>query len=101
MKKDPIKNVDMWRDAKRKPDIEKDYGFMKNILPAGTATHTYQTGKVLNGKLDRTNITIEKAPRNKTDHVSFIPPENKAGSTKESDMEMTAPRYGKNHRATY
>ena len=26
--RDPITNIDVWRDKKPKPDIEKDYSFM-------------------------------------------------------------------------
>lgn len=47
---------------------------MKNRLPFGTATHTFTTGKMKDGELDRTNILIKDNPRNKTDHVSYNPP---------------------------
>jgi len=40
-KKDAIKNVDVWRDKKVKPDIETEYGFMKNKIPSGCTTHIY------------------------------------------------------------
>lgn len=53
LSKDPIKNIDIWRDRVPKVDIEKDYAFMKNRMPAGTTTFTFTTGKVKDGKLDR------------------------------------------------
>lgn len=48
---------------------------MKNKVPSGTATHTFTTGKIKDGKLDRSNIEIKENPRNPTDHVSYNPPE--------------------------
>lgn len=98
--RDPITNIDVWRDKKPKVDIEKDYGFMKNKIPSNTATHIFQTGKILNGKLDRTNITIKENPRNKTDHVSYNPPSSNKPQQRVYDMMMTAPRYSKNHESS-
>lgn len=72
--RDPITNVDVWRDKKPKVNIEKDYSFMKDRVPAGTATHIFKTGKIEAGKLNRANITVKENPRNKTDHVSYNPP---------------------------
>lgn len=47
---------------------------MKNKVPSGTTTHIFATGKIADGKLDRTNIEVKENPRNKTDHVSYNPP---------------------------
>jgi hypothetical protein len=64
----------VWRDKKPRPDIQKDYPHMKNKVPSGTTTHIFATGKIADGKLDRTNIEVKENPRNKTDHVSYNPP---------------------------
>lgn len=99
MSNDPITNIDVWRDRKPKADIEKEFGFMKNKLPAGTYTHTYLTNKVKDGKLDRSNIEIKENPRNKTDHVSYNPPTS--GNPQQKVFEqMVAPRYSQNHESS-
>jgi len=72
--RDPITNIDVWRDHKPKPNIEKDYSFMKDRIPYGTTTHIFQSDKVKSGRLNRTNITVKENERNKTDHVSYNPP---------------------------
>lgn len=71
---DPITNIDVWRDQRPKCNIEKEFPFMKNKVPSGATTHIFMTGKLKDGKLDRTNIEIKENPRNKTDHVSYNPP---------------------------
>ena len=76
MSKDPIKNIDVMRDDKPKVNIETEYDFMKGKVPTGTATFTFKTGKLgRDGRLNRTNIEIREAPRNKTDIVSYDPPQ--------------------------
>ena len=75
MAKDPIKNVDVRRDERPKPDIAKEYPFMKNRVPTGTQTFTFLTNKLdKDGKLDRSTIITREPPRNKTDYVSYDPP---------------------------
>jgi hypothetical protein len=62
MSHDPITNIDPHRDNRhcgKKVNIEKEWPFMKNRVPYGTGTHQYLTGKILDGKLDRTNIEIK------------------------------------------
>ena len=71
---------------------------MQDRVPAGTKTHTYLSGKMsMSGNLDRANIEIKENPRNKTDHVSYDPPQSKRPQQQVYDMMMTKPRYGKNH----
>jgi hypothetical protein len=90
---DPITNIDVWRDQRPKVDIEKEFGFMKNKCPSGTTTHIFATGKIKDGKLDRTNIEVRENPRNKTDHVSYNPPMSSNPQQKVYDQMITAPRY--------
>jgi hypothetical protein len=73
-KHDPITNINVWRDRKPKVDIPTEYAFMKDKIPSGTTTHTFTTGKMKSGRLDRTAIEYKENPRNKTDHVSYNPP---------------------------
>lgn len=76
LKKDPIKNIDVARDNKPKCDIPTEYGFMKDRVPSGTQTFTFLTNKLSkNGSLDRASIARKEMPRNKTDHVSYDPPQ--------------------------
>ena len=94
LKKDPIKNIDVYRDDPPLKANDVDYSFMKNKCPAGTATFTYQTGKYgKEGNLDRTGIQAKELPRNKTDHVSYEPPQSNRPMQKVYDQMMTKPRY--------
>ena len=52
--------LDVWRDKKPKVEVEKEFGFMKNKIPAGTTTFIAKTEKIKDGKLDRTNIEIKE-----------------------------------------
>ena len=74
-------------------DVDKEFGFMKNKCPTGTTTHIFMTGKVKDGRLDRTNIEVKENPRNKTDHVSYNPPMSSNPQQKVYDQMITAPRY--------
>ena len=73
---------------------------MKNKVPYGTTTHQYKTGKILDGKLDRTNITFKEPARNVTDHISYNPPDSTKPQQRVYDLMMTAPKYAKNHCST-
>ena len=75
--KDPIKNIDVRRDARPKVVHERDFGFMIGRVPTGTQTYTFKTGKLgKDGALNRENIETKEAPRNKTDNVSYDPPQS-------------------------
>lgn len=76
MSHDPITNVDVHRDNRHKVDVDKEYAFMKNRIPFGATTHQYKTGKIIAGKLDRSDITVKKNPMNPTDHISYNPPDS-------------------------
>jgi len=77
IKNDPIKNIDVRRDDKINVKSETEIEFMKNRVPIGTSTFIFKTGKLdKNGKLDRKNIEVKELPRNKTDHVSYNPPQS-------------------------
>lgn len=82
--KDPIKNIDVRRDDRVNTKSETEIAFMKNRVPIGTSTFIFKTGKLdKDGKLDRTNIQAKELPRNKTDHVSYDPPQ----SNKQDQLE--------------
>jgi hypothetical protein len=100
VKNDPITNIDVWRDRKPNVDIQKEFPFMKNIQPAGTQTFIYQTGKVLDGKLNRNDLTIKENPRNKTDHVSYNPPTSGNPQQKVFEQMLVGPRYSQNHESS-
>ena len=70
---------------------------MKNKIPSGATTHIFKTGKVVAGKLDRSNIEIKQNPMNTTDHVSYNPPDASKPNQREYDLAITAPKYAKNH----
>ena len=66
-------------------------------VPSGCGTFTFRTGKLKQGgALDRTNIETREPPRNKTDNVSYDPPQNNRPQQKVYDLMMTKPRYGNN-----
>lgn len=96
LNKDPIRNIDVIRDDAPIKGTEpvKDWSFMKGKVPAGTQTFIYQTGKLdKTGALDRTNIEAKQIPRNKTDHVTFEPPQSNRPQQRVFDLMMTKPRY--------
>lgn len=98
MSKDPIKNIDVRRDDRPAVNVETDFGFMKGKVPSGTQTFTFRTGKLTqDGRLNRQNIETREPPRNKTDNVSYDPPQNNRPQQRVYDLMMTKPRYGKNH----
>ena len=75
VKKDPIRNIDVVRDAQPAPP---DISMMSSKWAVGTKKYTAMTGKVTeDGKLDRTVIKTGKpfTWRNPTDNISFEPPE--------------------------
>jgi len=74
--KDPITNLDPWRDSRTKPaNLDLAYPYMKERVPVGTTTYSFTTGKQMqNGKLNRENISIKYLPKNKTDCISCDPP---------------------------
>lgn len=90
---DPIKNIDVWRDRVPKVDVEKEFGWLKKTLPAGTTTHIFISNKVKDAKLDRTNIEIKENPRNKTDHISYNPPTSTNPTQKVFDNMLNAQRF--------
>jgi hypothetical protein len=100
-KHDPIKNIDVRRDDKPAVDLKKDFPWMQGRIPIGTKTFTFETGKLgSDGNLDRTNITIKNAQRNKTDHVSYNPPSSNNPQQKVYDLMTTKPRFAKNAQST-
>ena len=77
MSKDPIKNMDVRRDERPPVNVETEFGFMKGKVPSGTQTYTFRNGKLTqDGRLNRENIETREPPRNKTDNVSYDPPQN-------------------------
>ena len=96
-KKDAIRNIDVKRDDGPLKELGADYAFMKDKVPSGTTTHIFKTGKLnAEGRLDRTCIETKEAPRNKTDHVSYDPPQSNRPQQRVYDLMMTKPRYSKN-----
>ena len=94
LSKDPIKNIDVARDDAPVIAPNKDWRFMEGKVPAGTQTYIYKTNKVgADGKLDRTNIETKAMPRNKTDHVTFEPPQSNRPQQRVYDLMVTKPRY--------
>lgn len=76
MKRDPITNIDIRRDEKKRPNPKEEFPYMKDRVPSGTQTFTFLTNKLgNNGKLNRDRIESREAPRSKTDHVSYDPPQ--------------------------
>ncbi len=74
VKKDPINNIDTYRDSQPPPP---DISHMSSKWAVGTTTYIAKTGKVTDdGKLDRTQLKTGKAWtwRNPTDNISFVPP---------------------------
>jgi hypothetical protein len=95
-KKDPITNLDVYRDARPPPP---DLSHLSSKWAVGTQKYTAKTEKVTEqGHLDRTQIDSSKQwPRNKTDNISFEPPP--AGDTplqKVFDEMVTRPKYNIN-----
>ena len=77
LNKDPIRNIDVIRDDPKMIEPNKDWSFMKGKVPAGTQTFIYKTNKLeKDGNLNRENIEIKPFVRNKTDHVTFEPPQS-------------------------
>lgn len=74
--KDPIKNLDPWRDSRKKPsNLDTEYPYMKERVPVGTTKYSFMTGKLQqNGNLNRDNISVKYLPKNKTDCISYDPP---------------------------
>lgn len=96
-KRDPIRNLDVKRDDGPLKDPCVDYSFMRDKVPSGTTTHIFTTGKLdATGRLDRAHIEAKDAPRNKTDHVSYDPPQSNRPQQRVYDLMMTKPRYSKN-----
>lgn len=74
VKKDPINNIDTYRDSQPPPP---DISYMSQRWAVRTSKYTATTGKVTeDGKLDRTQMKSTKAWtwRNPTDNISFEPP---------------------------
>ena len=96
--KDPILNIDVRRDDKPKVNHARDFGFMIDRVPTGTQTFTFKTGKLgKDGALNRERITNKDAPKNKTDNISYDPPQSNRPQQRVFDLMMTKPRYNKNH----
>ena len=77
MVKDPIVNIDIRRDDKPKVNHARDFGFMVGRVPTGTQTFSFRTGKLgKDGALNRKDIITKEAPRNKSDNVSYDPPQS-------------------------
>ena len=46
MVKDPVTNLDPWRDSRKKPaNLDTAYPYMKERVPTGCTTYTFKTGK--------------------------------------------------------
>jgi len=99
IKKDPIRNVDVHRDAYPAPP---DITHISKNWAIGTKTFIAETGKVVDGKLDRRNIdSTVKAPRSKTDNISFEPPPAvDRPFQKVFDEMVTRPKYNINAPST-
>jgi len=94
LNKDPIRNIDVIRDDAPLKQPNKDWSFMQGKVPAGTQTFIYKTGKLgPDGSLNRENIEQKPMPRNKTDHVTFEPPQSNRPQQRVYDLMMTKPRY--------
>ena len=77
-KNDAIRNIDVKRDDGPLKELNADYAFMKNKIPFGATTYSFKTAKLdKSGHLDRSKIESKELPRNKTDHVSYDPPQSK------------------------
>lgn len=69
VKKDPLENIDVHRDAKPPPP---DLTNLATKWAIGTQKYTAKTGKVLpDGHVDRSAIHPRDLPRNPTDNISF------------------------------
>jgi hypothetical protein len=95
--KDAITNIDVKRDDKHVVNIDTEFGFMKNRIPIGTQTYIFKTKKLdKDWKLDRANFKAKELQKNKTDHISYDPPQSNKPDQMEFDMQTTKPRYTKN-----
>ena len=87
IQKDAIKNIDVKRDDKHVVNIDTEFAFMKNRMPVGTQTYIFKTNKLdEDWKLDRSNIQVKELQKNKTDHISYDPPQSNKPDQKEFDI---------------
>lgn len=96
IKKDPIRNIDVYRDSRPPPP---DISNLSTKWAIGTKNYIAKTEKVTgDGRLDRTNI--ESKPfwvKNPTDNISFEPPPASERPTQKVFDEMvTKPKYNIN-----
>ena len=99
IKKDPIRNIDVHRDAQPAPP---NINHLSKNWAVGTKTFIAETGKVVDGKLDRRNVDSSYvAPRSKTDNISFVPiPAADSPFQKVFDEMVTKPKYDINAPST-